>query len=178
MEPDSAQSIGKFIVWLRLLIAVSVTVTIIEAVYVFFSDYPISLYIDETLWTKELSSFSAWDRFVVMDLVLASAVFWFLALYEFWKLCDLYGQKKFFAFENARHLVRVGLFLMAIFVVDGITVPVVGAYLKFRDIIPQMPDMNVFMLDTDLIVAAVFFWLIAKVMERAALMKEEADLTV
>lgn len=178
MQPDSAPSIGKFIVWLRLLIVLSITVTIIEAVYVFFSDYPIMLYIDEVLWTKELSSFGVWDRLVVMDIVMASTLFWFLALYEFWKLCDLYGQNKFFAFENARRLVSVALFLMAMSAADALTVPVVGTYLSFREFVPQMPDMSLFMLDTDLIVAAVFFWLIAKVMERAALMKEEADLTV
>ena len=69
--------------------------------------------------------------------------------------------------------------LIAVSAFEMLELPLMGGYLYSRGILSQMPDIDPLLsLEADFLAAGVFFWLIAKIMERAAKMQEENDLTV
>lgn len=179
MSTDDSSSTHRIILWLRILVIVSASMSIIETVLAFFSDEPIALLINDELWSKDISDFGILDRLVLFDIFTVATVLWLIVLYQFWKLCRLYSANMIFTVHNARCFVTIGWAMVVMAIFETFALPLIGAYLKYRDIIPQMPDMDLaFMFELDLMAAGLFFWFVAKIMERAATMREEADLTV
>ena len=178
MNRKNQSSIQTFTLWLRILIGAAAIMTVAEDTLSFFTDKPVALFINGELWTKKISSFQVQDRLAIFGILNAKTLLWLIALYQIWRLCRLYSHAEFFTTRNALCFSNVGRSLIGMAVVDTLIVPLVGAFLKYRGIIPKMPDMDVFMPELDLLVAGLFFWLIAKIMERAAIMREEADLTI
>ncbi|WP_161629874.1 DUF2975 domain-containing protein [Desulfogranum japonicum] len=178
MHNNDPSSVHALTVWLRFLTGAAAIMTVAEDTLSFFTDKPVALFIESELWTKSISSFQVEDRLIIFSILNAKTLLWLIALYQIWRLCRLYSQTEFFTVRNAFCFANVGRALIGMAVVDTLIVPLVGAFLKYRGIIPQMPDMNAFMPELDLLVAGLFFWLIAKIMERAAIMREEADLTI
>ncbi len=174
---DSAQ-IQRLTFWLSLLILVASIMTVGEDTMSFFTDKPIALFIDGELWTKRISSFAVKDRLVLFGILNVKTVMWLVALYQIWRLCRLYSQAIFFTVQNARCFANVGRALVGMAVLDTLIVPLCGVFMKSQGIIAKMPDINAFMPELDLLTAGVLFWLISKIMERASVMREEADFTV
>lgn len=179
MQGHDLSAIKKFIVSLRILIIVAILMSAFETIFLFFSDKDIAFYLNETLWTKKISSFGIWDRFIVFDLLSLLTILWFAVLYQFWRLCDLYSQGKVFTTENTRCFRYIAWAIMGMALLETIEIAMIGAYLNFRGIVPHMPDLDgILMLELDLLTAGIFFWLVSKIMDHAALIREEAELTI
>lgn len=178
MNSKNTLSVRQLTLWLRILTVAASIMTVAEDTLSFFTDKPVALFINGELWTKKISYFEIQDRLVVFGILNTKTLLWLIALYQIWRLCQLYNRAEFFTVRNAFCFANVGHALIGMAVVDTLIVPLVGVFLKYRNIIPQMPDMNIFMPELDLLAAGLFFWLIAKIMERAAIMREEIDLTI
>lgn len=164
---------------LRALVLVAAAVSMVETVYIFFSDFPLALPIDGEVWTKPVSELTVHDRFVLFAFIEIATLFWFSVLYQFWRLCGLYAQGLFFTALNARCFKYIAWAIIGMSLVDSVEVYAIGAYLTAQGIIPMMPDVEFFLLlETDFLVAGLFFLLIAKIMERAAVMQGESELTI
>ena len=179
MSDNNLQSISKLTLYLRIVVLTAAVMTVAEDIFAFFSHEPVALYVQGELWTKEISSFSVVDRLVIFSVLGSATLLWVIVLYQFWHLCRLYQRNMIFMVANARCFINIGWALIGMGIINTLAVPVIGAFLTFRDIIPQMPDMDtIFIVELDLLVAGLFFLLIAKIMEQAAVMQEEANLTV
>ncbi len=179
MTHDTLSSFRKLTLWLRLLIIIAVLMTIVEIVLAFFSDEPIALFVQGEVWMQEISSFGLVDRIVIFSILGVAIFLWMTVLYQFWRLCSLYRQNMIFTVKNAHCFIRIGWAMIGMAITDTLEIPLLGAYLLESGYIPAMPDMDAaFMFELDFLVAGLFFWLVAKIMERAAILQEEAALTV
>ncbi|MDW6002410.1 DUF2975 domain-containing protein [Vibrio mangrovi] len=176
---DETSKIQRIALWLNLLIWAAAIFALIETGFFFFSDIPITLYLQGELWTKEFSSFAMQDQLVLFGLLSIEKVLWLGILYQFWRLCRFYRNNQVFTVQNAYCFMKTGWLLLGICLSEVALIPLVGGYLYYRQILPQMPDLQYALIfNVDYLVPGLFFWLIAKIMEQAALMQEEADLTI
>ncbi|WP_035240227.1 DUF2975 domain-containing protein [Desulfobacter vibrioformis] len=178
MNKNDSTYIRQLTFWLRFLILAASIMTVAEDTLSFFTDKPIALFIDDTLWTKPISSFAIQDRLVLFGILNVKTMMWLIALYQIWKLCQLYRHTIFFTVQNARCFANIGRALVGMAVLDTLIVPLCGVFMKSQGIIAKMPDINIFMPEIDLLAAGIFFGLVSKIMERAAVMREEADFTI
>lgn len=150
-----------------------------EIIYFFFSDVLIMLPVNGQTWSQSISAFSLDDRLALLGLMSPGKILWLFILYQFWILCRLYRQNKIFTVQNARCFAKIGWILMVLCIFEMGIIHLVGGYLYYRDITPSMTDItDPFVFNFDFFVAGLFFWLIAKIMEHAAMMRAEADLTI
>lgn len=166
---------------LFLLIAATAVLSIVETVFVFQSDFPISLMIDDEVWTRKVSDFALTDRIVVFALIEVASLSWFWALFNMWRLAKLYKDSHYFTRRNSMCFVGIGYALITMAVLQTILAPIVSWYLYSRDIIDAMADWDISLIffgELDLLTAGLFFLLIGAIMERASKMQEEADMTI
>lgn len=164
---------------LKSLIVLTACVSVVQVVWLFFSDFPAAFLIDGEIWSRPLHEFSSVHRVVILSIFSMGTVCWLGVLWQFWDLCFLYSQKVFFSVLNARCFFNIGRFLMGMYVCEVISLPFTGWYLNYVGITPQMVDLDIFdILEFDLLVAGLFFAIVAKIMEHAAVMQDEVDLTV
>ncbi|MBR9884836.1 MAG: DUF2975 domain-containing protein [Oceanospirillales bacterium] len=176
---NTSTAIKKTAFWLNLLILGTLALSLGEMMFTFASDIPVTLSINGEFWTRPISGFEAGDRVVLVTLISLGKLLWIGVLYQFWTLCSLYKRNQIFTVANARCFKHTGVILVMIAVVEVALVPAIGGYLMYRAIIPKMPDIKYALLfNLDTLVPGVFFWLIARIMESAAAMKDESELTI
>ncbi len=180
MNTPLSPPLNRYIMAMRIvLIAASLALVADEIITFFFSSQPVALLIQGEVWTKPLTSFQAFDKAVLFFIVNTGNFCWLFALYQLWALCALYSDNHIFEAQNARHFINIGYALMVMSILQMFVVPTAGAYLLYRNISPQMPDINILgLLELDLLVAGLLFLLIAKIMEFAATIQEESKLTI
>ncbi|MDI9244621.1 DUF2975 domain-containing protein [Marinobacter sp. CHS3-4] len=178
-EKDQFSVVQKFAYWLNLLVWIAAVVNVAELVVLFASDIPIALHIGGELWSKSISTFEVQDRLVIAALLGIEHILWLAVLWQIWLLCGLYRQSKVFTVPNALCFLNVGWILLGLCLFEVALAPVVGAYLFTQDIIPQMPDwMDAVMFNSSYLVPGLFMLLVAKIMEHAARIQEESELTI
>lgn len=173
------KTIERSILALRTLCILVVIAQATETIIEFNGDTPLVLIMDNQIWSKPLSEFSMLDKIAILGISELFTMAWLFVIYQFWALCDLYSKGEVFTRANARkfHFMSVGLILMSL----GKTIsdPLLGYFLASRGILEAQPDFDpATMIDINFLTAGVVFCLIAKIMERASLLQQDADLTV
>lgn len=173
------EKLENFTKWLRVVIALTIMALIIEVLFIFLSDVPITLKIDGEYWTKNLASFSLYDHLFITVAINVLNILWLGILLVFWRLCSLYARNQVFTVENALCFSKIGWLLIGMFIWDVLKSPLIGAYLIMQGITNNMPDWDlVLLLNWDYLVPGLIFILMSKIMKYAAMMREESDLTI
>jgi len=171
---------SRLINLLFVLIAVTAILSLTDMVFVFQSDFPLALQIDGEVWIRKISEFLVSDRVAILSMIELTTIPWYWALFMMWRLAKLYRDGQYFTPQNSRCFVGIAYALIAMSVLETLLAPIIGGYLYHRGIIDGLPDMNVTLIfaDTDLLTAGLFFFLIGIIMEKASILKEEADMTI
>ncbi|AWL12722.1 hypothetical protein HMF8227_02269 [Saliniradius amylolyticus] len=178
-EKDHYSSVRNLALWLSALVCAAAIANLVEPYSLFVSDIPITLYVGGELWSQSLSSFLSGDRLAIIAILSFEQMLWLAVLLQVWLLCRLYRQNKVFTVKNARHFFYIGCLLLGLFLYETLLATIVGAYLYSRDILPQLPDWQGHaMLKTGYLVPGLFLILVAKIMEHAARLQEESELTI
>ena len=174
------KTMGRLILALRCLCVMTALMEVAENIFTFLlKDFALSLHIDGALWSRQFSSFNPRDQFVIFLIEEAFSLAWLFVIYQFWALCALYKQGWIFTTQNASKFKYMALGLMAMSLAETLALPLTGLYFTSRGILGQMPDLDLaVIIDVNFLTAGILFWLIAKIMERASILQEEADLTV
>ena len=173
------RTIQQFAFWMNLLTWAAALVNVFELSVLFRSDIPITLHIQGQLWSKAISSFLLQDRLAITAMLGIEHILWLAVLWQIWSLCGLYRSNTIFKVANARCFLNIGWILLVLCVFEVALVPTVGAYLFIRNIITQMPDwQDAVLFNTSYLIPGLFFLLVAKIMEHAARMQEESELTI
>lgn len=171
--------LANSIKWLRIVIILTIVVLIGEVLFIAQSNIPLVLKIGGEYWSRDLHSFGSFEQAVLLVGINFLKVLWLGVLLAFWQLCRFYSNNKIFTVENARCFRKVGRILILMFLWDTLMVPLIGGFLFMRGIIDSMPDLDLALLyNVDYLVPGMIFLLIAKIMEVAATMREESDLTI
>lgn len=174
------KTMGRMILALRCFCIMTALMEVAENVFTFLlKDFSLMLHIDGELWSREFSSFNAHDKFIIFLIEEAFSFAWLFVIYQFWALCALYKQGRIFTTKNASKFKYMGFGLIAMSLAQTLILPLTGLYLTSQDVLEQMPDLDLaVIIDVNFLTAGILFWLIAKIMERASILQEEAELTV
>lgn len=179
VESNALSKIRKFSYWLDISVKITAVIYLLESTILAVKDVPLSLFIDGELWTRNLHSFAIGDQIVLLIFLNLIKMLWLTVLIQFWRLSRLYRQNKVFTVENARCFLNTGWGLISMAAIDILTAPLIGGYLSLRGESPGLPDMMYsFLFHFDYLVPGILFLLVAKIMEQAALMKEDVELTI
>jgi hypothetical protein len=167
--------------FLFVLIGVTAVLSLASTVYIFQSDFPISLQVNGEVWTRQVSEFAMSDRLVVFTLIELASLPWFWALFNMWRLAGLYKGSQYFTQGNSKCFVNIGVALIIMAALQTSLAPVASWYLYSRDVIDGLADWDIsliFLSETDLLTAGLFFLLVGTIMEKASKLQEEADMTI
>lgn len=174
------KAMGRLILALRCFCIITALMEVAENIFTFLlKDFSLMLHIDGELWFREFSSFNVRDKLIVFLIEEAFSFAWLFVIYQFWALCALYNQGRIFTTRNAFKFKHMAFGLIAMSLAQTLMLPLTGLYLTSQGILGKMPDLDwAVMIDVNFLTAGILFWLIAKIMERASLLQEEAELTV
>lgn len=169
----------RAILTLRIMCILVLLVQIYEIAIIYSGKYPIILMFDGKIWTKQITDLALGDRIATVFILEVFCLAWLYVVYQFWALCNLYQNNLIFTSANARRFKKMSIGLIIMSISDSTTFAMIGDYLIYRGIITQMPDIDPSMvIDVNFLAAGVMFWLMTKIMERACILQEDADLTV
>jgi hypothetical protein len=84
-----------------------------------------------------------------------------------------YRKGQIFEEENARRLVRLGLALAAIGVLNTLSLPIFNMLLYWRGVSPWLADMPfILVFEPDYVMAGLFFVILGKIMRRGSELEE------
>jgi len=177
MQDDNVIKRSVFV--LRMFCLLTAGLQILLNIAAFFGDGAVILPLNNGVWTKAFSEFSLLDRLIVFSIEEATTIFWLFVLYQFWSLCSLYSQGLIFTSDNAQKFKSMAYGLIAMSVAETLMTPVEIMFLGYKNILTEMPQYDFTdAIDTNFLTAGILFYLIAKIMGRASLLQEDADLTV
>jgi hypothetical protein len=184
-QKQGVRPIHKLVVWLRILTICAVLASFIEIGVAATGSGAIELTVNDAPWVRSLASLSLRDRLIILAILSLNTIPWFCVLFQFWRLGGLYRVGKYFTPRNATYFRYMGVGLIVMSITDVVCYVGITVYLVWQDILSYapfsaaMPMQDVlYMFDVDMLVAGLFLWTLARIMEIAAEMKEDADLTI
>ena len=170
--------IRRLVFVLRALCISAVLILIVQNVEIYSSSLKLNLTIQGTEWNALLSDFNKMERFAIVLILNFSNLIWMYVIYQFWALCSLYAKRNIFSADNVKKFQNMSYGLIGMSVAQNLALPFLGLFLMHGGYIQNYPDMDLTAIDLNFMTAGVLFLLIAKIMQRAIQLQDEADLTI
>ena len=100
-------------------------------------------------------------------------------LLQLFRLARHFRQGRIFDENNSKLLMRLSYVLAIITAIDAVTAPILSVMFYWRGVTPWLSDLPVFeLIEPTYVLAAIFFFILAKVMSRAVELEKESRLYV
>mgnify|MGYP003882789541 CR=1 FL=1 len=178
----STAKMDKLISLLRVLVWFVLIAQAISLAAVFINDEDIYLQIEGELWHQPLSAFQASDQFFVAVVLIVPTLILMWGLFQIAVLCRYYKGGVLFALDTILCFKRFAIALIALAVVETLMLPILIFYLWSRQALPGLPDFDpvdlLEVLQTEILLVGVLFFVITRIMETGLEMKQEVELTI
>lgn len=164
---------------LSVLVVLAALLTIVLIVKFALNDGKIFLMHDEQIHIFFLTDL-AWPEFcVAVACVFSVEITWMCGLLQLFRLARHFRQGRIFDENNSKLLMRLSYVLAIITAIDAVTAPILSVMFYWRGVTPWLSDLPVFeLIEPTYVLAAIFFFILAKVMSRAVELEKESRLYV
>jgi hypothetical protein len=164
---------------LSVLVILAALLTIILIINFTFYDGKIGLLHDKKVYVFFIKNLSWPEFYTTIMCIFSVELTWMLGLLQLFRLARHFRHGRIFDEDNSRHLMRISYVLVAVTIIDALTPPIISAIFYWRGVTPWMSDIPMLeLIEPAYVLAAIFFFILAKVMSRAADMERESRLYV
>lgn len=173
------RSLLRLVRVLKILVFISLFIFCITPIIDVFSQAQFGFMINGEVWAEDIARLTLQHKLVFILYHLLSDGFWLMTLYGFYQLGNLYQKGSLFTRSHTSYFTLIAYSLICIAVVDLALDPALAFYFVWSGLTPDWIDLNILdMVLFDVLAAGCLFLVLAKIMRRAADMRQETDLTI
>lgn len=176
------QRIGSSVFLLRCLAIAVIVVQVGEAVIFLAWEDMLYLEIDDEIWSQRFWDFPILERWVLFELFLLPLIIMVWAAYQLIQLCREFDRGGIFTSETVGRIHKFAVATLALAAAETLIFPIVVTFLDLRGALPGAPDISLLtlvgMVEFEIFMVGVLFFLIARVMRRGLEIQSEQELTI
>lgn len=143
------------------------------------TDEPIVLTKGDEIWRTTFHWLSSFDAWVFAAIVMSPDAVWLLCIVEIGRLALRYRRGMLFDVYVTRCYMRLGVAMTVMGVLGTAMYPALNYFFFWRGVTPWLADMPFLsIVQSDLIMAGAFFFVLGKIMRRGVELQDSFSLTV
>lgn len=172
-------NLNTSVICLRLLAYIAIVAAVVHLSSNFRNGSPLPLVIDGEMRIFRLRDLGGLDFVVPHVFRWMSVAPWMAAMWHIERFARLAARGDLLSPATARRFRKLSSAVLGFAVLEVFERPTIAVYLSARDLLPALPDLGIFdVRTTSVLLLAALFAVIARIVEQAVLLKDDADLTI